>query len=106
MQEAVRGYAAAPVPGEPEPPARLGRLPAALPDAVPRPAVAAARARSAAHTSVGIAVHNALRDWWDLPAAQRTPGAGAELVRDVLDRRSGSATPTSRASGASAPSAR
>ena len=21
-----------------------------------------------AHTSVGIATHNALRDWWDLPA--------------------------------------
>lgn len=31
-----------------------------------------------AHTSVGIAVHNALRDWWDLP--QRSPGAGAALV--------------------------
>src|SRR5690349_21134334 len=34
-----------------------------------------------AHTSVGIAVHNALRDWWDLPESQRTPEAGAELVR-------------------------
>jgi RecB family exonuclease len=34
-----------------------------------------------AHTSVGVAVHNALRDWWDLPAARRTPDAGAELVR-------------------------
>jgi RecB family exonuclease len=26
-------------------------------------------------------VHNALRDWWDLPAQRRTPEAGAELVR-------------------------
>ena len=34
-----------------------------------------------AHTSVGVAVHNALRDWWDLPVAQRSPAAGAELVR-------------------------
>ncbi len=34
-----------------------------------------------AHTSVGNAVHNALRDWWDLAPAQRTPEAGAELVR-------------------------
>jgi putative RecB family exonuclease len=34
-----------------------------------------------AHTSFGVAVHNALRDWWDLPAEQRTPAAGAELVR-------------------------
>jgi RecB family exonuclease len=34
-----------------------------------------------AHTSVGVAVHNALRDWWDLPPAQRTAVAGAELVR-------------------------
>jgi RecB family exonuclease len=34
-----------------------------------------------AHTSVGVAVHNALRDWWDLPEARRTPEAGAELVR-------------------------
>jgi putative RecB family exonuclease len=34
-----------------------------------------------AHTSFGVAVHNALRDWWDLPDAQRTAAAGAELVR-------------------------
>lgn len=33
------------------------------------------------HTSFGVAVHNALRDWWDLPTEQRTPAAGAELVR-------------------------
>lgn len=33
-----------------------------------------------AHTSMGIAVHNALRDWWDLPLEKRTPSAGAELV--------------------------
>ena len=34
-----------------------------------------------AHTSLGVAVHNALRDWWDLPGERRTPAAGAELVR-------------------------
>jgi RecB family exonuclease len=34
-----------------------------------------------AHTSFGVAVHNALRDWWDLPEGARTPAAGAELVR-------------------------
>jgi RecB family exonuclease len=33
-----------------------------------------------AHTSLGVAVHNALRDWWDLHPPQRTPAAGAELV--------------------------
>ena len=30
-----------------------------------------------AHTSVGVAVHNALRDWWDLPTGQRTAGRRA-----------------------------
>jgi RecB family exonuclease len=34
-----------------------------------------------AHTSVGIATHNVLRDFWDLPASQRTPAGVAELVR-------------------------
>src|SRR5215217_1685189 len=34
--------------------------------------------RQRAHTSVGNAVHNALRDWWDLP--DRAPAAGADLV--------------------------
>jgi RecB family exonuclease len=34
-----------------------------------------------AHTSVGIATHNALRDWWDLPRRERTAAAGAELLR-------------------------
>lgn len=34
-----------------------------------------------AHTSVGIATHNVLRDFWDLPASQRTPTGVAELVR-------------------------
>jgi RecB family exonuclease len=34
-----------------------------------------------AHTSVGIATHNALRDFWDLPSGQRTPAGVAELVR-------------------------
>ena len=33
-----------------------------------------------AHTSVGIATHNVLRDFWDLPVSQRTAGV-AELVR-------------------------
>jgi RecB family exonuclease len=31
-----------------------------------------------AHTSLGTAVHNALRDWWDL--SERTPGAGGGLL--------------------------
>lgn len=31
-----------------------------------------------AHTSLGLSVHNALRDWWDEP--ERTPAAGARLV--------------------------
>lgn len=35
----------------------------------------------AAHTSVGVAVHNALRDFWELPAAQQTPAGVRELVR-------------------------
>lgn len=34
------------------------------------------------HTSVGTSVHNALRDWWDLPLPERTPAAGARLVRE------------------------
>jgi RecB family exonuclease len=34
-----------------------------------------------AHTSVGIATHNVLRDFWDLPPDQRTPAGVAELVR-------------------------
>ena len=34
-----------------------------------------------AHTSVGIATHNALREFWDLPVGQRTPAGVAELVR-------------------------
>lgn len=34
-----------------------------------------------AHTSVGLATHNVLRDFWDLPLAQRTPAGVAELVR-------------------------
>lgn len=33
-----------------------------------------------AHTSLGIAVHNALRRWWDLPPARRAPSAVADLV--------------------------
>jgi putative RecB family exonuclease len=36
------------------------------------------RRRQRAHTSLGNAVHNALRDWWDLPV--RTPDQGAGLV--------------------------
>jgi RecB family exonuclease len=34
-----------------------------------------------AHTSVGIATHNALRDWWDLPRRERTAAGGAMLLR-------------------------
>ncbi len=34
-----------------------------------------------AHTSVGIATHNVLRDFWDLPESSRTPAGVAELVR-------------------------
>ena len=43
----------------------------------PRPATRSPRA----HTSVGVATHNALRDWWDLPDEVRTAAAGSELVR-------------------------
>jgi RecB family exonuclease len=43
----------------------------------PRPASRPQRA----HTSVGLATHNALRDWWDLLRRDRTPAAGAELLR-------------------------
>lgn len=32
------------------------------------------------HTSVGLSVHNALRDWWDLPGEHRTPEGAARLV--------------------------
>lgn len=45
----------------------------------PRPEARAQRA----HTSVGIATHNALRDFWDLPGARRTPEGVAELVRST-----------------------
>ncbi|GIL37669.1 PD-(D/E)XK nuclease family protein [Phycicoccus sp. DTK01] len=41
----------------------------------PRPPARAQRA----HTSLGNAVHNALRDWWDQP--ERTPQVGARLVQ-------------------------
>lgn len=34
-----------------------------------------------AHTSVGLVVHNVLRDFWDLPQQGRTPDAVRELVR-------------------------
>ena len=40
----------------------------------PRPAARSPRA----HTSLGVAVHSALRDWWDEP--ERTPEAGARLL--------------------------
>lgn len=42
----------------------------------PRPVARAPRA----HTSMGTGVHNALRDWWDLPLSERTPHAGGALV--------------------------
>lgn len=34
-----------------------------------------------AHTSIGTSVHQALRDWWDVPLERRRPSAGADLVR-------------------------
>lgn len=34
-----------------------------------------------AHTSLGLSVHNALRDWWDAPSATRSPASAARLVR-------------------------
>ncbi|MBE3075565.1 MAG: PD-(D/E)XK nuclease family protein, partial [Actinobacteria bacterium] len=43
----------------------------------PKPAVRPQRA----HTSVGVATHNALRDFWDLTPAERTPTAVERLVR-------------------------
>lgn len=44
----------------------------------PRPEARAQRA----HTSVGLATHNVLRDFWDLPPERRTPAGVAELVRE------------------------
>ena len=44
-----------------------------------RPRPAARRQR--AHTSVGVATHNILRDFWELPPAGRTPAAVERLVR-------------------------
>jgi putative RecB family exonuclease len=43
----------------------------------PRPAARSQRA----HTSIGVATHNALRDFWDLTPAERTPTAVERLVR-------------------------
>jgi RecB family exonuclease len=43
----------------------------------PRPAARQPRA----HTSVGVATHSALRDFWDLAPAERTPKAVERLVR-------------------------
>ncbi len=43
----------------------------------PKPAVRARRA----HTCVGVSTHNALRDFWDLAADQRTPTSVERLVR-------------------------
>jgi putative RecB family exonuclease len=40
----------------------------------PRPTPAPQRA----HTTIGIVVHTALREWWDQP--RRTPAAGADLI--------------------------
>ncbi|MDP9219799.1 MAG: PD-(D/E)XK nuclease family protein [Actinomycetota bacterium] len=33
-----------------------------------------------AHNSLGVSVHNALRLWWELPAARRTPAAAGALL--------------------------
>ncbi len=46
---------------------------------VPRPAPRPQRA----HTSLGIATHNALRDWWDLPDERRTPAGGGRLLDEA-----------------------
>lgn len=35
----------------------------------------------AAHTSLGVAVHNALREWWLQPLARRTPDRAGALLR-------------------------
>jgi putative RecB family exonuclease len=43
----------------------------------PRPSARPQRA----HTSVGLATHNALRDWWDLPSERRTAASAREMVR-------------------------
>ncbi len=43
----------------------------------PRPAARPQRA----HTSIGVATHNALRDFWDLPPGERTPTAVERLMR-------------------------
>lgn len=43
----------------------------------PRPAARKQRA----HTSIGVATHNALRDFWDLPQTERTPAAVERLIR-------------------------
>jgi len=43
----------------------------------PRPAARKQRA----HSSVGVATHNALRDFWDLGTVERTPAAVERLVR-------------------------
>lgn len=38
-----------------------------------------------AHNSMGVSVHNALRNWWDLPRHRRTPGGAVALLqRDWL----------------------
>jgi putative RecB family exonuclease len=42
----------------------------------PRPAIRQPRA----HTSVGVATHSALRDFWDLAPVERTPAAVGRLV--------------------------
>jgi RecB family exonuclease len=39
------------------------------------------RGRPWAHNTVGAVVHLALHQWWQLPHDQRTPDAGAQLVR-------------------------
>ena len=43
----------------------------------PKPQVRSPRA----HTSVGVATHNVLRDFWDLAPVERTPAAVESLVR-------------------------
>ena len=69
------------VPGQPEPAAGVGRLPAPLPHAVPRPPGAAAAAAARAHLGRRGRAQRPARLVGPARVEQRTPPAGAELVR-------------------------
>ncbi len=59
--------------------AGLARLPAAVPDDLPGPSVAA-KGPPWAHNSFGASVHNALAGWWRLPRDGRTEEAAGRLL--------------------------